>query len=393
MAAITLSTIFKIIQADGTDIEDVYRKSPMMASITHKKGLSAEKISWRVAYSGLGGGSYSASQAESLDVNSEFLPFSVAPKTVSSYRSIPGLATRMALAGEPSTEYIDIVKAEMKTGIKTVFSQVATNAFRSTTNTIGQRATASTNVITLTKKSDVYLINKGDVVGASATDGGTARVGSTTVVAKDPSAGTITLASAAAIASFADNDFLFIVGNQNAGMAGLGAYNPATAPTSGDAVFGGDRSVDPEATAGIRYTTGGTTKREDLIKFMAYMEQTPGFEASPGNVYCHSNDVADLMVDLEATRFTTDDNEYKISISKLRCGNAVLVTDPFAVPGEFRYVPKSAEFEFHSVNGFDIDSTDGNEMVRKSGDNFQLVARVDGNFVCKHPGQLGMGSW
>lgn len=78
---------------------------------------------------------------------------------------------------------------------------------------LGQRASASTNVITLTNPETAANFEVGMTVVASSADGSTStdtlRTGSTTVAGVDRGNGTITLTSAAAITLFANNDYLF----------------------------------------------------------------------------------------------------------------------------------------------------------------------------------------
>lgn len=82
---------------------------------------------------------------------------------------------------------------------------------------LGQRASANTNVITLTSLEQAANFEVGMTVVASAADGSTStdtlRSGSTTVTAVDRANGTVTLASAAAITLFANNDYLFRQGD------------------------------------------------------------------------------------------------------------------------------------------------------------------------------------
>lgn len=82
---------------------------------------------------------------------------------------------------------------------------------------IGRRASISTNTITLETPADAANFEIDMVVVASDNDGSDAahalRTGSTTVTAVNVSAGTVTVASAAAITSFANNDYLFRQGD------------------------------------------------------------------------------------------------------------------------------------------------------------------------------------
>jgi hypothetical protein len=394
----TLSNVFKIIQEDSPDLlKGIMRKSPFMVNTPHKEDFTGESIAWPVAVSGLGGGSFTASEAEGNDVNISLLKFRILPKGAHAYRTLDGLQARQSLKGTVSSEYIDVVKGEMEAGLGACFDMVARNVQRSTTNRVAVIASISTNTITLTRRTDAYLIHKGAKLVASATDGGALRDSGdfATVVSKNPSAATITVDDASLIAGLTAGDSLFVKGDINLGMAGLDTYNPATAPTGGDNVFGSDadRSVDPEAAAGVRFDSTGYTKATCLIPFLAHLQSTPAYDHSEGIIYVHPNDVADLAVQLEANRFTDSDNEYGIGVQAFRVGASKLMMDPYVTPGSFKYVPKGAGVMLRSVNGFNIDDTDDQEIVRKTGDKYQVHALFEGNMQVKKPGQLGRGDF
>jgi len=146
---------------------------------------------------------------------------------------------------------------------------------------IGQRASAATNVITLADKSDVFAFEVGMTVVASSADGSggsdALRTGSTTVASVQPDDGTVTLTSAAAITSFADNDYLFragdFFGNVGAGIIkGVQAY--ITATNSPGTLFGMTRTSNATRLAGCRVTATDLTGQniEQRIKTLgAYM--------------------------------------------------------------------------------------------------------------------------
>ena len=76
----------------------------------------------------------------------------------------------------------------------------------------GQRASISTNTVTLKNKWHVFNFHEGMTVRASANeDGSSPRTGRTTVSAVDYSAGTITLADASQLASFANDGWSELV--------------------------------------------------------------------------------------------------------------------------------------------------------------------------------------
>lgn len=149
----------------------------------------------------------------------------------------------------------------------------------------GRRLSASTNVITLTDKRDVENFRKGMTVGASPNaDGSSPRVGVTKIASISRSASTITLVSAAAIASFANNDYLFREGDPGNCMEGFEKCTPLTAPVGGDSFRGIDRSLDVEALAGSRQSD--TTKfPEEAAGDCAVDISIIGKKVSRGGVY------------------------------------------------------------------------------------------------------------
>lgn len=121
----------------------------------------------------------------------------------------------------------------------------------------GQRSGALVgNVVTLTNAGEARNFDMDMLIGASANaDGSAPRVGSSKITAVDLPNNKITLASAAAIAAFAANDFLFVDGEPLTCMRGMNVTTPLVAPAGGDNFRGVDRSVFPEFLAGDRLTT------------------------------------------------------------------------------------------------------------------------------------------
>lgn len=177
--------------------------------------------------------------------------------------------------------FIENKKAE----IDGLYEQIADNlhihAWGNGGGAIGQRASASTNVITLVDKSDVFAFEVGMRISASSADGESAsdalRTGDTTVASVQPEAGTVTLTSAAGITSFADNDYMFrtgdFFGNTSAGLIkGITAYIPNT--SSPGVLYGMTRTSNPTRLAGCRIASGDLTglNAEQRIKTLgAYM--------------------------------------------------------------------------------------------------------------------------
>lgn len=149
---------------------------------------------------------------------------------------------------------------------------------------LGRRASASTNVITLTDQADCSNFEVGMTVVASSADGSGAsdalRTGSTTVASVEKSSGTVTLTSAAGITSFADNDYLFRQGDfagntTSAILKGVAAYIYSS--DSAPALYGMTRTSDPQRLAGCRVPSSVLTGKgnEERIQLLgAYMTGT-----------------------------------------------------------------------------------------------------------------------
>lgn len=142
----------------------------------------------------------------------------------------------------------------------------------------GQRASISSNTITLTGARTADRFKRGMVIGASANaDGSSPKTGSTYVTNIDRSANKITVASAAGITSFADNDYLFAYGEPGTCIEGMALCTPLTAPTSSDSFRGVNRYNDIESLAGSRRNESSVYPEEvlgDLAVDVHCMNQT-----------------------------------------------------------------------------------------------------------------------
>lgn len=161
--------------------------------------------------------------------------------------------------------FYDLVTMETDNLLIEMGDRLAFDFYRDTSGVRGQRKSAATNVITLATTDDVRNFKEGMTVGASPNSNGTsARTGTTTVSAVDEDSGTITLANAAAITSFADNDYLFADGDVGTCIQGLEVCTPLTAPTAGDLFRGKDRSANVRRYAGSRINDTATPIEENL---------------------------------------------------------------------------------------------------------------------------------
>jgi hypothetical protein len=148
--------------------------------------------------------------------------------------------------------------------------------FRDGYGSRGQRSSASTNVITLATADDARNFKVGMLLGAAVNSDGTSpRTGSTAITAIDIDAGTITLTSAAAITSFADNDYLFAAPEMGSNIEGFELCTPLTTP-SATTFRGVDRSVNPSLLAGSRINDTATLIEENAGKIAVKIRQNGG---------------------------------------------------------------------------------------------------------------------
>lgn len=149
---------------------------------------------------------------------------------------------------------------------------------------LGQRASISTNTVTLTNPETAANFEVGMTVVASAADGSTStdtlRAGSTTVTAVDRGNGTITLASAAAITGFANSDYLFRQGDffgttGTIVIKGVQCFVTATdTPMALWGVSAAQRLVDLQRYSGCRVPTSVISNKsfEERLRILgAYM--------------------------------------------------------------------------------------------------------------------------
>jgi hypothetical protein len=140
----------------------------------------------------------------------------------------------------------------------------------------GQRSSINSNTITLTVPDDARNFKVGMLLGASPNaDGSSPLVGSTAITHVDHDNGTITVTSAAAIGSFANNDYLFAAPEIGNNLEGFEACTPLVTPTS--TLFRNvNRSVMPSLLAGSRVADTSTMVEENAGRVAVKIRQNGG---------------------------------------------------------------------------------------------------------------------
>jgi hypothetical protein len=268
---------------------------------------------------------------------------------------------------------------------ETVAEDLSIYAWGNGGGSLGVRASASTNVITLTNPSDASNFEIDMVVVASANDGSDSahalRAGSTAVTAVNASAGTITLASAAAITSFSDADNLFrqsdFFGNTGTVIIkGLQAFiTPTDVPQALWGVSSATRALQPQRYAGCRVPQATVSNKSYEERLRILGAQMRGrFKSKFGkNMACfmHPEDwqILETVMMARGTRSLTDDStEFGYQyITVSMGGQMVKVYADRHCPRFVAFVLNMDNFWISSVDEFIHEQNeDGLSMLRKA---------------------------
>lgn len=266
MAASDLSSvayIYKRLYSEKAVGDLAMRDHPLFKMTNKEGGFTGTAYFYAIRYGNPQGVSGTFAGAQSGAASSKGVQLQASRKPKFGLITLNGEA--MAAADGDKGAFLELVTQETDGVIEEMGDSFAFDFYRDGTGQRGRRASASTNVITLTANDDVRNFKVGATVIASANaDGSSPRVGSTTVAGLNEDGTTITLTSAAGITSFADNDYLFRLGDPGTCMEGLSLHLPLTAPAGGDSFRGIDRSVDARRLAGVRINDTATSIEENV---------------------------------------------------------------------------------------------------------------------------------
>ena len=160
--------------------------------------------------------------------------------------------------------FVNLVSWETEGIINEMGNTLAFELFRDGNGDRGRRSSISSDTVTLTTADDARNFDVGMVVIASANeDGSSPRTGHAVVTKVNLSAGTITLDDESDITSFADNDYLFRIGDPGTCVDGFESLLPLASPSAGESHRGVDRSAYPEKYAGSRIDDTSTPIEEN----------------------------------------------------------------------------------------------------------------------------------
>lgn len=182
--------------------------------------------------------------------------------------------------------FLEAATVEIDGAINSLTRSVAVKLFGDGSGQIAQVAPSSvqttfaTNQLQLANPDDVVKFEVNDVLVFCSTATGSVETGSAYVLSVDRSNGYVYVANSSGaatnlsslVSTIANGDYIFHNGDaQNGGasplvISGNEAWNPFTAPTSGDSFFGVDRSQDVTRLSGQRLDGTSMSLAESLVR-------------------------------------------------------------------------------------------------------------------------------
>lgn len=247
----------------------VYTDHPFLAMVKKSTNFGGRNYPMPVQYGVSQGRSAVFSTAQTNQTANQFVEFLL---TRASDYSLATISNELLLAATTDRESFIRSATNMVDGaIQSCTNSLSSALFRSGTGTVGQISAISTGVITFIDANQVTQFEKGMVIQANATDGGTPRAALGYVIARNAAvaAPSITVSAtyggaAGTPSGWAANDYLLVQGDVNAKVKGLAAWVPSTAPSASESYFGVDRSVDSRL-YGVYYDGSSQSIEEALI--------------------------------------------------------------------------------------------------------------------------------
>ena len=276
----------------------VYKKNPFLALVSKATNFEGKNMPIPLIYGNpqAQGANFATAQAKTANTAAKVDAFALT--RVRDY-SLATIDNETILASKSDKgAFISALETNVGGAINTLRRSIGKSIFRSGTGALGVRGSVSGSTLTLATAADIVNFEVDMVLVAAPDDvvGTTVRTGTITITALDRLAGKFTFSGS--ITSFADNDVLFISGDQiSAGtiavskISGLEAWLPTTAPTSGDNFFGVDRSKDVVRLAGLRKSYVGVPIEEALIDATELMDREG---ASPDYMFLSHTKYAEL---------------------------------------------------------------------------------------------------
>lgn len=312
--------------------------------------------------------------------------------------------------------FIDAAKLAMDTGFRNITNDIAHDLFSDGSGARGTISAITSGVITLSDLSSVTQFEMNmplvsySVSGTTATQSTSAAVGY--VIAVNRTTGVITVSatlggsaatptnwstSFSKLAVQGDVNFasggLAIANGSALKLAGLGAWLPTTAPTTGDSFWGVDRSQDPTRLGGVRFDGSAEPIEEALIDAASLVSREGGY---PEMCFMNFASYSALVKGLGSKVQYVDvaHKEANISFAGVTVigdyGPITIVPDR-SCPAQLAYLLTMDSWKLRTVNkaphilSYGMEGLEGLRVG--NADALEVRIGLYGNLVCRAPGQ------
>jgi len=286
--ALNMTTFAAALKQHYTDekIENmVYKDNPFLAMISKYEDFGGENLKLPVKYGIPMGRSATFANAVSNKTASQLKAFLLTRKADYAIASIAN-ETIEASKGNANA-FIEAATFEIDGAIESATRSLAISLFGDGSGSLGVIGSMSTttslnDTITLATIQDITNFEVGMQLNF-----GTASVNKEISSINRDTGVFILDAASGGTASEA----IYVDGDKNNMLTGLGGWLPSTAPTSGDSFFGVDRSADSTRLAGIRFDASSLPLEEGLIGAAARVAREGG---KPDVCFINYSNFADL---------------------------------------------------------------------------------------------------
>jgi len=394
---INMAAILKTIYPSGLPKDLTYKDNPLLALMAKKEDFYGDFVKGPLKYAPNAGRSSTFANAQANNTNVKNVAFLY--DRASDY-AIARIKNEAILASKNNSgAFISILKQEMESAHQNLVNSAAQAMYGNESGSIGKIAATTTigsAVIILDNPGDVVFYEVGYKLQFSATDGAGAgvRTGTLTVSGIDREAGTVTCSGniTAGVTAAAVGDFIFIDGDYDAKMKGLGAWNPQVAPTSSP-FFGVDRTADITRLSGWRGDLSALPIEEALIQGGAKLSRDGG---KVSHVFMDFDKYADLTkslgskvqyVDVMAKDANVGFQGVKVNLGK---SIATVIPDRNCPAGTMKMLSLDS-WLLHSLEGMPmILDMDGLKQLRVSNeDAVEIRVGYYAQIFCNAPGHNG----
>ena len=376
---------------DKPVIDTVYKNHPWLTLVPKNPRFKGKNLPIPVIYGRPQGVSSTFSTAQSNATASQIAEFLITRKKHYGVATVDG-ETLLASQGNEYA-FLDAAVTEIDQVAKSVGDALSRQLFRTSDASIGRVNNSSFGVTTLDLVTDTDALNfevNQKIVTSATLSGGSVRSGSLTVSAvdRDATSNQVTTSAnlSAGISAIAQNDYIYIEGNYDAGVSGLADWIPSSAPGS-SAFFGQDRSVDPTRLGGQRVSYS-STREETIINGLGRCAREGG---QPDHIFVSFTDFIALEKELESTVQREVDPNTGAGFRSMEMyapyGVAKIIPDKDCPVG-VAYALQMDTWSLCTIGEtVGIIDADGNRILRQSSaDGVEVRVGFYGQLACSAPG-------